>query len=105
MEVRGGNMRRRARIDANQPAIVKALREAGATVLHLHAVGQGCPDLLVGWKRKNYLLEIKDPTKKPSQRKLTEDEKVLHLCWQGQVDVVETPEEAIKVIVDGHQRT
>ncbi len=91
-------MRRRARVDANQPAIVRALRELGATVLHLHAVGHGCPDLLVGWKGSNFLLEVKDPTKKPSQRQLTEDEKAIHLAWQGQIAVVETAGEAIKLL-------
>ena len=39
-----------ARVDANQPEIVKALRGVGATVQHLHKVGQGCPDLMVGWR-------------------------------------------------------
>jgi len=29
-------MRTAAKVDANQPAIVKALRAIGATVLHLH---------------------------------------------------------------------
>lgn len=43
-------MRRRAHTDRNQPAIVAALRGIGATVQPLHAVGQGCPDLLVGYR-------------------------------------------------------
>ena len=41
-------MRRAARTDANQAEIVAALRGVGASVQPLHAVGQGCPDLLVG---------------------------------------------------------
>ena len=91
-------MRRRARIDANQPAIVKALREAGASVLHLHELGHGKPDICVGWRGKNYLFEIKDPTKPPNQRALTEDEKAVHLAWSGQIAVIETAEEAIKIL-------
>lgn len=43
----GGAVRQAARIDANQPAIVNALRQAGATVQILSHVGKGCPDLLV----------------------------------------------------------
>ena len=35
------------RVDANQRTIVRALRSLGFSVLHLHAVGRGCPDLLV----------------------------------------------------------
>lgn len=39
---------RAAKVDKNQPEIVEALRAEGAVVQHLHAVGVGCPDLLVG---------------------------------------------------------
>lgn len=91
-------MRRRARIDANQPAIVKALRESGATVLHLHAVGQGCPDICVGWKGANFLFEIKDPMKPPNQRKLSDDERAMHAAWTGQVCVIENAAEAFAVL-------
>ncbi len=35
------------------------LRQAMAEVEHLHMVGKGCPDILVGYKGKNVLLEIK----------------------------------------------
>jgi hypothetical protein len=91
-------MRRRARIDANQPLIVKALREAGASVLSLSPMGSGCPDLLVGFGGRNFLMEIKDPTKKPSQRELTDDEKEFMRAWLGQVTVVETADEALEFI-------
>jgi hypothetical protein len=91
-------MRRAAKIDANQPFIVRALREMGATVQHLHGVGQGCPDLLVGFRGNNFLMEIKDPTQPPSQRKLTDDEKCWHGAWNGQVNVVETQKEALRVL-------
>lgn len=91
-------MRRNGRIDANQPLIVKALRDVGASVLILSNMGQGCPDLAVGKDGKNWLMEVKDPTRKPSERKLTDDERVFHCLWRGQVCVVETVEEALKVI-------
>ena len=67
-------MRRAARIDRNQPDIIKALRYAGATVQPTHTLGKGCPDLLVGFRGENFLLEIKDGRKSPSHRKLTNDE-------------------------------
>lgn len=41
-------MRRDARVDENQPIIVEALRAAGASVVHLHQIGHGVPDLLLG---------------------------------------------------------
>lgn len=52
-------MRRRAKVDANHRAIVAGLRAAGCSVLELHAVGGGCPDLLVGRAGWDRLIEVK----------------------------------------------
>lgn len=76
-------MRRAAKIDANQVAIVKALRQIGCTVQHLHAVGDGCPDLLVGAYGQTLLVEVKDGSKPPSARRLTEDQLAWHGAWTG----------------------
>ncbi len=66
-------MRRLARKDANHQPIVNGLRALGFSVLELHAVGQGCPDLLVGWNGRERLLEIKTPTgHKPRGRRQAE---------------------------------
>ena len=86
------------RVDANQSDIVKALRKLGASVQTLHEVGKGCPDILVGHRSKNYLLELKDGTKSPSRRKLTDDEFRWHATWNGTVYVVESVDEAIEVM-------
>jgi hypothetical protein len=87
------------RTDTNQPEIVEALRAAGATVQHLHMVGQGCPDLLVGRQGYTFLIEVKDGDKPPSKRKLTDREKIWHFWWDGvPVDVVENVADALKVI-------
>jgi hypothetical protein len=91
-------MRRAAKVDANQAEIVEALRKIGASVQSLHAVGQGCPDLLVGWRGIVSLLEVKDGSKPPSARKLTEDQVKWHAEWRGQVAVVENVEQAIEAI-------
>lgn len=91
-------MRRAARADANQAAIVLELREVGASVVHLHRVGQGCPDIAVGYKGVNYLLEIKDGNKPPSRQKLTDDEADWIDAWRGQVCVVNSPEAALAAI-------
>lgn len=53
-------MRRAAKVDANQPEIVEALRKAGAFVVPLHAVGKGCPDLAVIARGKTHWFEIKN---------------------------------------------
>jgi hypothetical protein len=51
-------MRRAAKVDANQTEIVQALRQIGAVVQSLAAVGNGCPDLLVGYRNRLFLLEF-----------------------------------------------
>jgi len=53
-------MRRAARVDENQKAIVQALRDAGAYVWIV-----GLPvDLLVGYKGHTFLMEVKIDSKK-----------------------------------------
>lgn len=91
-------MRTAAKVDANQPEIVAALRSAGATVQPLHSVGQGCPDLLVGFRGQTYAIEVKDGRKPPSARKLTPAQNDWHAGWRGHVAVVSTVEEALAAI-------
>ena len=91
-------MRRAARKDGNQDQIVDDLRKAGASVQSLSGLGEGVPDLLVGWRGRNFTFEIKDPIQKPSKRTLTDDEKIWHALWRGQVTVIEKTEDALKVM-------
>ena len=99
-------MRRAAKVDANQREVVAALRDAGATVQLLHAVGEGCPDLLVGYKGLNMLLEVKDGSKPPSAQKLTPQQEIWHRDWRGHRVVVNSPEAALAaigvIVVSGH---
>ena len=90
--------RRAAKVDANQSEIVTALRDAGVSVYACHAVGAGFPDLVCGYQGVNHLLEVKDGSKPPSARKLTRDQTVFHMTWNGQVDVVTSPEEALAAV-------
>ena len=71
-------MRTRGRVDENQAAIVRALRQIGASVQSLADIGDGCPDLLVGFRNRIALMEIKDGNQPPSKRRLTEDEQNWH---------------------------
>jgi hypothetical protein len=90
--------------DANQAEIVAALFAAGCSVQDLHAVGGGCPDLLVGRLadggfRRCYLLEIKMPKNKAGEPKpLTPDQVNWHWMWRGQAAIVTTPEEALRAV-------
>jgi hypothetical protein len=89
---------RAARTDSNHTEIIDALRKVGATVQSLAMVGRGCPDLLVGYRGTNYLLEVKPGDKPPSRRQLTPDEDRWHATWNGAVVVVETTRVALAAI-------
>lgn len=91
-------MRRAAKIDANQEQVVSALRTAGAVVQSLAAIGKGCPDLLVSFRGNLHLLEVKDGNKPPSARKLTPDQVTWHQTWGALVEVVNSPEQALRAI-------
>ena len=91
-------MRRAAKVDDNQAKIVGGLRGLGATVRSTAALGEGFPDIIVGLRGRNWLLEIKDGSKPPSARKLTEHEVLFAKEWRGQVDVVENLDDALRVM-------
>ena len=97
-------MRRNARIDANQPEVVRAFRSCGATVGHTHMVGDGFPDIVVGFGGDNYLIEIKDGDKPPSGRKLTSDEEEWHREWRGSVHIIESADQAVEFMQDRHKK-
>lgn len=87
-------MRRAARVDGNQAAIVQRFRECGASVLHLHAVGENAPDLLIGTKGVNVLVELKTPT-----GKLRDGQKAFISEWRGaDVWVIRSPDEAQRLV-------
>jgi hypothetical protein len=88
-----------AKVDTNQPAVVKRLREIGCTVRSTAAVGQGFADLCVGFRGQTFILEVKDGSKPPSARKLTEDEAAFMSGWAGQYAIVNSPEEAAAYIL------
>lgn len=89
---------RRAAVDANQPAIIKALRKAGCSVTPTHQAGKGFPDLAVGRQGYTYLLEIKDGDKIPSKQKLTDDQVRWHGAWLGHKAVVRNVAEALEAV-------
>lgn len=88
----------RARVDANHPEVVKALRAAGIEAHSTAAVGNGFPDVVAGFRGVNVLLEIKNGTR-DCDRRLTVAEDKFHLSWPGQVHIVSTPEEAVLTVI------
>lgn len=102
---RPSNMRRAAKVDANQAEIVTALRGVGCSVQPLHAVGEGVPDLLVGKDSNNFLVEVKDGSKPPSARQLTAQQRKWHDAWRGNVAVVSSVPEALTLVGCGFRFT
>jgi hypothetical protein len=80
-----------ARVDANQDAIVSALRAAGAYVWIV-----GLPvDLLVGYRNHTYLVEIKTDAK----QRLTALQADFFDNWKGgTLARVDSPESALRML-------
>lgn len=91
-------MRRAAARDRNQPEIVTALRRVGASVALTYRLGSGFPDLAIGFRGLNLFAEVKDGDAPPSQQRLTEDEQHFHDSWCGQIAVVRTIDEALRLL-------
>jgi len=79
--------------DDNQKAIVATLTAIGATVFDCSAVGEGFPDLVVGYHGKNYLIEIKQP-----EGKMTESQKLFSTLWRGHYSIARTEQEALDIV-------
>jgi hypothetical protein len=92
-------VRKYAKKDDNQREIERALIALGASVTDTSTIGSGFVDLVVGFRGQNFLLEIKDGSKVPSKRKLTPQEELWHLLWCGSSHIVESVDDAIKVVL------
>ena len=94
-------MRKFGRTDANQSAIVRALRAVGCKVESLADVGGGCIDILVMNRGVIYIAEIKDGMAPPSKRRLTPAEKTWHadaLAHGVAVYVLENVADALEMV-------
>lgn len=95
-------MRRAARRDRNHVDVLDHARAHGVSVLDLAALGDGCPDSL--WCVSGphgfvySLVEIKDGSKPPSERKLTPDQRAFHLRWPDAIPIVTSREDADRLI-------
>ena len=76
------SFRRAARVDANQPEIVKEFRRLGWYVLIISQL-KNCCDIIASKNGRTVAIEIKDGSKPPSQQKLTPGEQEFKEEWQG----------------------
>lgn len=88
-------MRRAARIDENQPAIVAVLEAAGASVLVI-----GLPvDLLVGFRGVTMIMEVKNPKSRYGKKGANEKQREFMALWRGgPVALVDGPEAALRAL-------
>lgn len=89
--------------DGNQAAIVAALRAVGASVELITSASRraGIPDLLVGFRGRNYLLEVKRPGSGPrggGAGVLSDDQRSWIASWRGSVAVVTSVGESLTAI-------
>ena len=81
-----------AKVDQNQKDIIDALRKIGATV---EVIGRPL-DLLVGYRKRNFIVEVKQKGKE--NRKDQQAQRDWIKDWKGQARIVTSPEEAIQLV-------
>lgn len=86
-------MRLAPRIDNTHKEIVKGLRGVGAGVTSMAPLGKGVVDLLVSFRQRWYVIEVKTPG-----GKLTDDECEWIQKQQAQVGVAYSLEDALRWI-------
>ena len=89
---------RAAKIDENQPALVKLLRDMGISVAITSAAHDGFTDLVVGFGGITVLVEVKDGSKEPARRKLTPQQVAFHGSFKGAITVIENEQQAVELV-------
>lgn len=74
---------RAKRKDANHNEVADQVEKAGWSIFDTSGLGFGFPDLLVGKPGFCVPIEIKDGSKPPSKRKLTQKEQDFKDNWSG----------------------
>jgi hypothetical protein len=82
-------VRRAAKTDSNQAAVVQALRKAGASVYYIKEP----VDLLVGYRNRSFLLEVK-----AVGGKLTESQKTFFRDYAGEAYIVHGVTDALAAL-------
>ena len=91
-------VRTAARVDGNHAEILATARSIGASVLDTHQL-PNCFDALIGYRGREFIIEIKDPAQPKSGRKLTPGEASFRDAWRGsEYHIIETGAELIKVL-------
>lgn len=85
--------RRAAKIDANQPGIVREFERNECAVYSTASAGMGFPDMVVYDGKTHHLVEVKRP-----KGKLTPHQVNFMDMWPGPVHIVRTPIEVMALV-------
>ena len=91
-------IRRAAKIDENQPALVELIRAMGVSVAITSAAHDGFTDLVIGFGGVTVLVEVKDGSKEPARRKLTPQQATFHGSFKGAITVIENEQQAVELV-------
>lgn len=90
------SFRRAAKVDKNQPEIVRALRKMGWYVLIISQL-KNCCDIIISKNGVTVAVEIKDGSLPLSQRRLSDGELKFKDEWQGNYLIIESIEDLKKL--------
>ena len=93
------SFRRAAKKDANHNEVTDAFTSLGYSVLDISQL-KNCCDAIVAKAGKTIAIEIKDGSKPPSQRKLSEGEIKFRDNWLGRWALIESVEDVLKLHKD-----
>ena len=82
----------RSRTDGIQPVVIRIFRAYGFSVKDTSRVGGGFPDLVLGFRSKNFLVEVKNDT--GVGWKYTPAQKKFNDTWNGQRITITSTQEA-----------
>jgi hypothetical protein len=91
-DIKEDEMRRAARTDNNQHELVEALKKIGARCYYIKEP----VDLVVGFRGRNILLEVKGEGKR-----LTQTQTDFIATWPGEIHIAHDIDEAINAVVNG----
>ena len=90
------SFRRAARTDDNQAEVVACFRRLGWSVLIINQL-KNCCDIIVAKGGETIAIEVKDGSKPPSARKLSEGEQKFKDNWYGRWELIESIDDVIKL--------
>ena len=91
-------MKKYGKKDDNHNDIAKAFEQCGCSVQDLSMVGDGCPDMIIGFMGHTIPIEVKNGELPKSKTKLTTDQEKWHSKWRGTVVTVFCVMGAIELI-------